>query len=250
MPLTLTRDAKTQRADFQRAKGLELRYARELRRVAHEIGRIVKGFPVGTAESSEKISQVLERYSEVLKPWAESVAGRLVAELDHQDRRSWKAQTKGLSNALRAELDKEVSGQNLRALLEQHVDLITSLPIEAAQRVHKLTIEGLTNSTRAAEVAKEILETGHVTASRATLIARTETGRTQTSLMQARAQGIGSPGYIWRTSSDNDVRPSHKKMAGQFVRWDSPPTLDKLTGHAGCIPNCRCYPEPVIPEEL
>ena len=29
--------------------------------------------------------------------------------------------------------------------------------------------------------------------------------------------------------------------------WDSPPTLDGMKGHAGEFPNCRCYPEPVIP---
>jgi hypothetical protein len=31
--------------------------------------------------------------------------------------------------------------------------------------------------------------------------------------------------------------------------WDSPPTLDNLVvGHAGALPNGRCWPEPVIPE--
>jgi uncharacterized protein with gpF-like domain len=39
-------------------------------------------------------------------------------------------------------------------------------------------------------------------------------------------------------------------MEGKFVRWDEPPTLDNLTGHAGALPNCRCRPEPVIPDEF
>ena len=37
-------------------------------------------------------------------------------------------------------------------------------------------------------------------------------------------------------------------MEGKFVSWDSPPTLDGMTGHAGEFPYCRCYPEPVIPK--
>jgi uncharacterized protein with gpF-like domain len=38
-------------------------------------------------------------------------------------------------------------------------------------------------------------------------------------------------------------------MEGKFVAWDKPPKLtDGTTGHAGEFPNCRCYPEPVIPE--
>jgi uncharacterized protein with gpF-like domain len=38
-------------------------------------------------------------------------------------------------------------------------------------------------------------------------------------------------------------------MEGKFVTWDDPPTLDGMKGHAGQFPNCRCYPEPVIPED-
>jgi hypothetical protein len=38
-------------------------------------------------------------------------------------------------------------------------------------------------------------------------------------------------------------------MEGQFVKWDDPQKLDGMTGHAGEFPNCRCYPEPVVPRE-
>jgi hypothetical protein len=38
-------------------------------------------------------------------------------------------------------------------------------------------------------------------------------------------------------------------MEGKYVAWDAPQTLDMMTGHAGEFPNCRCYPEPVIPRE-
>jgi SPP1 gp7 family putative phage head morphogenesis protein len=114
--------------------------------------------------------------------------------------------------------------------------------------VHKLTYEGLSDATRADEIKKMILKSGEVTESRATLIARTEVGRASTNLARSRAQYVGSDGYIWRTAHDHDVRESHRKMEGKFVRWDRPPTLDGLIGHAGALPNCRCYPEPVLPD--
>jgi SPP1 gp7 family putative phage head morphogenesis protein len=136
----------------------------------------------------------------------------------------------------------------MRRLLDEQVTLIKSIPLDAAKRVHRLTLEGIENSGRASEVAKEIMRSGEVAKSRATLIARTETSRTATVLTQARAEHIGSDGYVWRTSGDSDVRPSHRRMNGKFVPWNHPPTLDNLTGHAGALPNCRCYPEPVIPE--
>jgi hypothetical protein len=37
-------------------------------------------------------------------------------------------------------------------------------------------------------------------------------------------------------------------MKDKFVRWDNPPTLDGMTGHAGCLPNCKCWSEVQIPD--
>jgi SPP1 gp7 family putative phage head morphogenesis protein len=131
--------------------------------------------------------------------------------------------------------------------MAQQVHLIRSLPLDAAQRVHKLVIEGH-GSPRASEIAKEIMRSGSVAKSRAELIAQTETSRAATAFTQARAEHIGSDGYIWRTAKDSHVRDSHRHMEGRFVRWESPPTLDGLVGHAGALPRCRCFPSPVIPE--
>jgi SPP1 gp7 family putative phage head morphogenesis protein len=132
-----------------------------------------------------------------------------------------------------------------KALAEQ-VHLITSLPREAADRVHKLTIQGLTSGRRASEIAMEIAKSGDVTKSRALLIAQTEVSRTATALTQARAEYVGSVSYVWRTSRDAAVRPSHRRMEGKIVRWDQPPTLDGMVGHAGQFPRCRCFVEPIL----
>lgn len=78
----------------------------------------------------------------------------------------------------------------------------------------------------------------------------TELGRATGALDQARALSIGSNGYIWRTAEDGDVRHSHREMEGKFVEWGRPPTLDGMTGHAGELPNCRCYKEIVFPNPL
>ena len=134
--------------------------------------------------------------------------------------------------------------------LNDQVTLIKSLPLEAAQRVHDLTILGLSDSTRAKEIAKEIYDTGKVTRSRATMIARTEVGRTATELTKVRAQAAGITHYIWRTSGDSDVRKSHRKMNGKVIAFSKAPEVDPGKHyHAGSFPNCRCYPEPIIPED-
>lgn len=217
--------------------------------MAKKIGDLTSAFRPDDRSQMIALEQVLRRYAEVLEPWAESVADRVVGEVDRQDARAWRQRTKAMSTAMRQEVQSADTGSRMRQLMAEQVRLIKSIPVEAAERVHRLTIEGLQGGTRAAEVAKEIMASGNVAESLAKLIARTEVGRAKTTLTQARAEHVGSEGYIWRTSKDTDVRHSHKKMEGKFVRWDTPPTLDGLTGHAGALPNCRCYPEPVIPED-
>ncbi len=192
----------------------------------------------------------MDDYAYLLEPWARSVARYMIADVNRRDARMWKANGEHMSKAIRAELQFTPTGVLHAALLDEQVALIKSLPLEAAQRVQKLTVMGLSDSRRAADIAKEIMRTGEVTKSRATLIARTEVARTAATFTQARAEFAGSKGYIWRTSKDGDVRDTHRHMEGKYVAWNDPPKTDKGLApyHAGCGPNCRCFPEPVLPD--
>lgn len=233
---------------FVQARKAERYYAAQLRKIARHIGELVSGSPPSDLLEAAILRDRLRKYAEILRPYAQSVAGRMLADVNRKDREVWRARTAELGTLLRREIETAPTGEAMRRLMAEQVGLITSLPTEAAERVHRLVTEGLSNSTRASEIAKEILRTGEVTKSRADLIARTEVGRAATTLTQARAQYVGSEGYVWRTAHDGDVRPSHRKMEGRFVAWNDAPVLDGLKGHAGALPNCRCYPEPVIPE--
>jgi SPP1 gp7 family putative phage head morphogenesis protein len=103
---------------------------------------------------------------------------------------------------------------------------------------------------------EEALEAAHpdATASwlraRATLIARTETARSASVLVQARSEYIGAEQYIWQTAGDWKVRPGHRKLNRSVQRWDSPPLSDPpdYHSHPGQIFNCRCVALPIIPE--
>lgn len=210
---------------------------------------MVNGFPPGDPAALPTIEQVLRAYADALTPWATATAQTMLREVNRRDETAWAEYSRELSRALRTEIRTAPTGAAMQALLAEQVTLIKSIPLDAAQRVHRLTLEGIEDSTRASVISKEIQRSGDVAESRADLIARTEVARTASTLTQARAEHVGSEGYIWRTSGDSDVRESHRDMNGKYVRWDSPPTLDKMTGHAGQFPNCRCYPEPVIPED-
>lgn len=231
------------------ARKAEAQYNSRLRSLARTVGEIVKGLdPDGSYSSALKVARVLQGYSDVLAPWAESVAGLMLQDVSRRDETAWREHARHMSRGLRKEILEAPTGQVLAMLQRDQVELIKSIPLEAAKRVHEIATGQLYTGARPTELMREILRTTEVTEARARLIARTETSRAASNLLEARSLYVGSEGYIWRTAEDGDVRPSHKKMEGKYVRWGQPPTLDKMTGHAGCLPNCRCWAEPVLPD--
>lgn len=214
------------------------------------MGDIVNGRYDGSNDSVLEIIDALEKYSDIIDGWAHRVATDFALEVARQNDKEWRHHSQYISDELRHIVQSTPVGQVIRGIVGEQVKHIKSLPLEAAERIYDIqnkAIEAVVAGGRAEPFAKEIAASGDVAASRARLIARTEIGRASTALTQARALAIGSDGYIWRTADDGDVRHSHGDMEGKFVRWDRPPTLDGLTGHAGALPNCRCYCEVVIP---
>jgi SPP1 gp7 family putative phage head morphogenesis protein len=233
---------------FQKGKGPMTTYERALRGVAREVGKLINGYAPTDTISSQSLSQALKGYADLIGPWALFLVSNVLRAIDNQDMFAWLWHSKDMSVALRKEIKETDTGTVMKDLMKQNVLLIKSIPIQAAERVHKLVQENMMVSARSSEIAKKIMETEGVTKSRATLIARTEVSKASTALTMSRALQIGSTGYVWRTVGDMIVRPSHKKMNGKFVKWDSPVTLDNMTGHAGGFPNCRCFCDPEIPD--
>ena len=237
------------RERFSKARVAERSYAAQLKQVARQIGELIKGFaPTGTLEDFLQLRNALQRYGEILTPWARRVAAVMLDEVARRDATAWQQYGRTMGRELAKEIRFAPTGETLRRLMSEQVSLITSLPHSAAERVHKLTINGISNGTRAQEVAEEILQTGRVTRSRAMTIARTEVARTTTLLTRARAEYVGSEMFVWRTSLDADVRPSHRRLEGKIFNWSDPPVTE-LSGERalpGAIWNCRCYPEPIL----
>ena len=239
------------RERFAQAQRLEAEYMRALRHLTRQIDHIVKGMaPGGVVKNSIELQNVLRQYSKTIEPWARAVAEKMIRKVMRKNETSWAKLGSDIGRALRKELNAAPTGNFLKEYLETQVHLITSLPIDAAERVHNLTLESMLTGERAKQVAAEILKTGSVVESRAMLIARTEIARTAAGITMARAKQVGSTHYIWRTSTDGSVRESHKKMNGAVIPWDTEPLLiDGTRCHAGMIYNCRCWPEPILTEE-
>lgn len=234
------------------ARKMEIRYSQQLRKVAGYVDTIVKGFDVNDPNTWALIRASLNEYSNTLHFWAENTAGRIITDVALRDEKTWLIYAQDLSRGMRDQIRNTDIGAVYQQLLNEQVGLIKSLPLNAAQRIHDLSTRALIEGSRASDISGLIMVTGQVTKARANTIARTEVSRAASIFTQARAENLGSEGYIWRTSEDEDVRKRHQELNGKFYEWVDPPIVDVKSGrraHAGCDINCRCYPEPVIPDD-
>ena len=229
-------------ASFAPSKVATKRYARQLTAVASKIAEVARRDP-------QKAEQALREYAEVIDPWARQAAATMVAGVRRKNDQAWRSLAGRMGLDVRTLLSSGEVGDAVRERIEENASLIRSMVIGAADQVGGIVRENMAAGSRAEDLAKRIERVGEVNQSRALTIARTEVSKAGTALTTARARSVGSTGYIWRTTRDGDTRESHRAMEGKFVEWDNPPTIDRMTGHAGEFPNCRCYPEPVIPRE-
>lgn len=225
---------------FAPSKAAEKTYAKQMRSVASRVSAVLAKSPdPATAQRR------LREYAETIEPWARQAAANMVRKVAAKNEGAWREAAARSGIDLRSLLSADVS-RAVQDRINENVKLIQSIPAKAAERVAELAHETLLSGARVDGLTDKIMAVGDAARSRAKVIALTEVSKAGTALTRARAEAVGSEGYIWRTARDGQTRPSHRAMEGRFVRWDSPPTLDGMTGHAGEFPNCRCYPEPVV----
>lgn len=228
----------------------EIQYRKSLQAIANQINAIVTGSYDGTKASADQISSQLDDYSLLIDDWAEMVGRKMFLQVEREEWNQWRSVSEEISIGLRDVMGNTAVGQVANDIVYRQIQLMKSLPIEASDRVRDIqnrAVQAVINGERPDALYQMIMESGDVASSRAKMIARTEIGRATGALTQARALSIGSEGYWWRIEGAG-TRPSHWNMKDKFVRWDNPPTLDGMTGHAGCLPNCKCWSEVQIPE--
>lgn len=266
---SLTRDAsrrqkKTLKGKFKPSSAAEREFAKSLKKVAKISSAIVDSHSIGSndgvgIELDPGLQRALEQYAKKLGPWARTQSAKLLDAVQRSNKRAYTEKSKAVGVAIRLEADDSHIGIIARALMDEQVELIKSIPMEAGRRAQKIALESVLAGTRAApdqdtvaELQKQLGLTEEVAVNRAKLIARTETARANAAINQARAMSVGSGQYRWHNSGDGAVRHSHRiykgrPLQGRIFSWDEPPTLsDGMTGHPGTFPNCRCFAEPVF----
>lgn len=235
---------------WEKVRNAERNYAIQLRKIARHVGEIIRAFKIGDPAVVPEVQSVLRSYATIILPWAKATSARMLAEVNRRDQQAWHRTAQKLGRDLHKEVADAPIGDIVRQLQNEQVDLITSIPLDAAQRVQELTQEYVLGGRRYDDLVQMILNSTNVSLAKATLIARTETGKASASLVQARAEHIGSDSYIWHTVQDIYVRKAHRKLNGTIQKWDDPPIAEENGDrhHPGMFPNCRCFAEPVVPD--
>jgi SPP1 gp7 family putative phage head morphogenesis protein len=237
---------------------IEREYSRALRALAQQI-RTVIGTDTDPYAAVRRLRFVTTHPP--YREYCDSLALKMATHIQTRINGTWRtaAQHAGRGGEFYRDLMVELQGNGTYDafvnLVRENAEWIKSFPRDIAEELTVYIQEQVLKGRRSSDIAQEL---GAIfddwSQSKMTLIARTETSKTQTALTQVRAERLGLSWYIWRTSEDARIRSSHVRMDGVLIRWAEPPRPELLVGevnppsayHAGEIYNCRCYPEPVI----
>ncbi|STF67183.1 head morphogenesis protein [Escherichia coli] len=128
MPKMKRRPASANLMTNRRNRQAEIRYRTSLRRIARAVGDIVNGRYDGSNDSITEIIEALERYSEIITPWATKVAENFTADLTRQNEKVWRQHSKNISRELRNLVESAPVGQVMQSIIAEQVKYIKSLP--------------------------------------------------------------------------------------------------------------------------
>ena len=145
------------------------------------------------------------------------------------------------------------TGELYRTMMERWVEdnvaLIKTIPQESLGRMRQIVLEGYRNGETTTAIVKQIQRTYSVDRRHAQLLARDQIAKLNGDITQQQQQDAGVVEYVWSTSGDSRVRPSHAALNHKRFRWDDPPVVDEKTGrrcHPGKDYQCRCCALPVF----
>lgn len=133
--------------------------------------------------------------------------------------------------------------QEMEAFVADNVALIKTIPSQFFGSIQGIVSDGARSGKNMQDISGEIQKRTGVAKSRAKFIARDQVSKFNGDLNQLRQKNVGINSYIWSTSLDERVRPSHAAKEGQKFSWDNPPND---TGNPGEDFNCRCVALPVF----
>ncbi len=227
---------------WQFSKATEQNYIAQLKKIAKHATLLITSHVDEDGidlDDTEEIIRVADYYAESLKPWSDKTALQMINATAVTDANAWRSNSEQLGKLMKTLLSPSTIGNRVRELQARNVDIIQSIPREAALRVQDLALKAAVNGERPSTLYDAVMRTGDVTAGRAKMIARTEVANANASINEARATSVGIEMYSWETMEDEIVRPAHQEMQSGIFSYDDPPEVEGEGNHGpGQFPNC------------
>lgn len=131
----------------------------------------------------------------------------------------------------------------LKDWVNANVDLIKTIPQDSLSEMRELVMEGYRTGRPTTKIVKDIQKVYGTNRRHAKLIARDQIAKLNGQISKFQQEDAGVTEYIWSTSMDSRVRPSHAALNGKRFKWSDPPIVDPKTGrrcHPGEDYQCRC----------
>lgn len=246
--------------------GIELRYRAMLRGIVAEYRRIAmdeleRTAPLILAEVNmyafddtgpqlrgwaatlrDMILRIAERITTTFVSGLERVA-EFSASVDIFNRAEWQKQVRSAYGVDIVRGEPQLASR-LQAWEADNIQLIRSIPEQISSQLSGAMNKAFQEGTSLKDLTKIVQERTGVGRARAELIARDQIGRLNGQLAEMRQRNAGIDAYIWRTSQDERVRPTHRVRDGKTFKWSD----------GGIKPGseirCRCNADPVFPNDL
>lgn len=141
--------------------------------------------------------------------------------------------------------------EQMEQWISDNVDLIKTIPSDSLDKMKEIVLDGYTKGSDTKSMIKRVMEEYGKSKRKAKFIARDQTAKLNGNIARAQQQDAGITQYMWSTSGDERVRPSHAALDGKVFDWANPPTnSDGRTCHPGEDFNCRCCAIPVFNTQL
>ena len=158
--------------------------------------------------------------------------------------RMFKAFRSALQVDIRPYLAQAPVQAHMTQALARNVELIKTLPPRLHESLRKRIAEAFLDEPFNQQRLSQLLQREYGSSGyNLRRLTRDITQKANADLNQLRQQQVGVTHYIWRTSMDERVRPTHEENNGKTFAWASPPLA---TGHPGFDVLCRCSSEAVI----
>ena len=144
----------------------------------------------------------------------------------------------------RVVLDEDL-GDYLQLASSRNASLIKNLGQDAANRMQQSVVNAWINGDSAKTLSAKLTEDFGIADRRAQLIAQDQMAKLNSDMNRIRHEQAGVTEYIWRTSSDERVRPRHKALDGKTYRYG-----ERTGAEDGLAPGqpirCRCVAMAVV----